>query len=65
LVSGLVWAGWCWFIVREKHCWLTDLGWLKPTNEQAKYVNTILKVRKINYYRLGFFSVTHYLHLLR
>ena len=20
LVSGLVWAGWCWFIVRGKHC---------------------------------------------
>ena len=22
LVSGLVWAGWCWFVMREKHCWL-------------------------------------------
>jgi len=35
LVYGLVWAGWCWFVVREKHCWLAGLGWLKPTNEQA------------------------------
>jgi len=36
LVSELVWAGWCWFIVREKHCWLAGLGWLKPTSEQAE-----------------------------
>jgi len=35
LVSELVWAGWCWFIVRAKHCWLTSLGWLKPTSEQS------------------------------
>ena len=35
LVSGLVWASSCWFIVREKHCWLAGLGWLKPTSEQA------------------------------
>jgi len=35
LVSGLVWAGGCWFGVREKHCWLADLGWLKPTSEQG------------------------------
>ena len=27
--------GWCWFIVRGKHCWLTDKPWLKPTSEQA------------------------------
>jgi len=41
LVSGLVWAGWCWFIVREKHCWLAGLGWLKPTSEQAENSNKI------------------------
>ena len=35
LISGLVWAGWCWFVVREKHCRLASLGWLKPTSEQA------------------------------
>jgi len=35
LVSGLVWTGWCWFIVREKHCSLVGLGWLNPTSEQA------------------------------
>ena len=35
LVSGLIWTGWCWFIVREKHCWLASLGWLKPTNEHG------------------------------
>ena len=35
LVSGLVWAGWCCFVMREKYCWLTGLGWLKPTSEQA------------------------------
>ena len=35
LVSRLVWAGWCWFIVREKHCWLVDFSWLKPTSEQG------------------------------
>ena len=34
LVSGLVWAGWCWLIVRGKHCWLAGLGWLKPISEQ-------------------------------
>jgi len=33
----LVWAGWCWFFVREKHCWLAGLGWLKPTSEQAVF----------------------------
>jgi len=26
LVSGLIWAGWCWFIMREKYYWLADLG---------------------------------------
>jgi len=35
LVSELVWAGWCWFVVREKHCWLVGLGWLKPTSERG------------------------------
>jgi len=35
LVLVLVWAGWCWFFVRGKHCWLAGLGWLKPTSEQA------------------------------
>jgi len=38
-------AGWCWCwfglagvgFFRGKHCWLTGLGWLKPTNEQADY----------------------------
>ena len=29
--------GWCWFVVREKYCWLVDKPWLKPTSEQAKY----------------------------
>jgi len=38
LVLVLVWAGWCWFFVRGKHCWLTGLGWLKPTSEQAEYL---------------------------
>ena len=28
-------SGWCWFIVRGKHCWLADKPWLKPTSEQA------------------------------
>ena len=28
LVLVLVWAGWCWFFVRGKHCWLAGLGWL-------------------------------------
>ena len=37
LVSGLVWADWCWFVVREKYCWLAGLGWLKPTSEQADW----------------------------
>ena len=27
--------GWCWFVVREKHCWLADKPWLKPTSEQT------------------------------
>jgi len=36
LVSGLVWAGWYWFIVKEKYYWLTSLGWLKPTSEQKE-----------------------------
>ena len=37
LMLVLVWAGWCWFSVRGKHCWLAGLGWLKPTSEQAEY----------------------------
>ena len=28
--------GWCWFVVREKHYWLVDKSWLKPTSEQAE-----------------------------
>jgi len=35
LVSGLIWADWCWFVVREKYRWLAGLGWLKPTSKQA------------------------------
>ena len=27
--------GWCWFVVRGKHCWLADKPWLKPTSEHA------------------------------
>jgi len=34
----LVWAGWCWFFVREKHCWLAGFSWLKPTSEQAERI---------------------------
>jgi len=34
--------GWCWFIVREKHCWLTDKPWLKSTSEQVVCSNTII-----------------------
>jgi len=36
-VLVLVWTGWCWFFMRRKYCWLTCLGWLKPTSEQAGY----------------------------
>ena len=36
LVLVLVWAGWCWFFVKEKYYWLVGLGWLKPTSEQAE-----------------------------
>ena len=35
LVSGLVWADWCWFVVREKYCLLAGLSWLKPISEHA------------------------------
>ena len=24
LVSGLIWAVWCWFVGRGKHCWLVE-----------------------------------------
>ena len=27
--------GWCWFVMREKHCWLADKPWLNPTSKQA------------------------------
>ena len=37
LVLVLVWAGWCWFFVRGKHCWLTGFGWLKPTSEHMYF----------------------------
>jgi hypothetical protein len=20
-------GGWCWFVLREKYCWLVDAGW--------------------------------------
>ena len=29
-------SGWCWFLVRGKHCQLADKPWLKPTSEQAE-----------------------------
>ena len=32
-------SGWCWFVVREKHCWPTDKIWLKSTSEHAKNIN--------------------------
>ena len=30
--------GWYWFVVRGKHCIMTDKPWLKPTSEQADYL---------------------------
>jgi hypothetical protein len=27
LFVWLVADGWCWFVVREKYCWLVDDGW--------------------------------------
>jgi hypothetical protein len=29
----LVDDGWCWFIVREKYCWLVAGGWFVPTEK--------------------------------
>ena len=39
-VGSLVgfWAdkpSWCWFIVKEKYCTMTDKLWLKPISEQT------------------------------
>jgi len=34
-------AGLGWLVLvflRGKYCWLADLGWLKPTSEQAEWV---------------------------
>ena len=28
--------GWCWFVVKEKYCWLTDKSWLKPSNDERQ-----------------------------
>jgi len=36
--NSVFWAdklGWCWFVVREKYCNMTDKLWLKPINNQA------------------------------
>jgi len=52
LVLVLVWAGWCWFFVRGKHCWLAGLGWLKPTSEQADsrlWTSQTLKERQLKF----------------
>jgi hypothetical protein len=27
LFVWLVADGWCWFVLREKYCWLVDDGW--------------------------------------
>ena len=35
LVSRLVWTDWCWFIVREKHCWLVE------TNKRTGCMTTV------------------------
>jgi hypothetical protein len=33
-------SNWCWFVVREKHCWMTGWFWLIRSSEQA--VNLIV-----------------------
>ena len=58
LVSGLVWAGWCWFIVREKHCWLAGLSWLKPTSEHAEYQLYTYKFKNISCIRKKTYSLS-------
>ena len=44
MVLVLVWAGWCWFFVREKHYWLAGLGWLKPKSEQADVMVDLIEL---------------------
>jgi hypothetical protein len=53
LFVRLVADGWCWFVLREKYCWLVGDGWFvlrekycwlvadKP-NEQGAYMTTTL-----------------------
>ena len=31
--------GWCWFVVREKHCIMANKPCLKPTSEQADNIS--------------------------
>jgi len=38
--------GWCWFVVREKHCWLVDKSWLKLTSKHAGYLKKKKKEEK-------------------
>jgi len=33
-------SGWCWFVVRGKHCWLADKHWLKPSSVKRLIVWT-------------------------
>ena len=45
-------SGQCWFVMREKHCWLADKPWLKPTSEQAGSDRVIYMQRKLRYHHV-------------
>jgi hypothetical protein len=63
--------GWCWFILREKYCWLVAGGWFalrekycwlvadKPSEQGLKY----LELEQNTYHRQLCFC-THYKSLL-
>ena len=40
---------WCWFVVRDKHCWLADKLWLKPTSEHASFNDCGMKIKYASY----------------
>jgi hypothetical protein len=53
--------GWCWFVLREKYCWLVAGGWFvlrekycwlvadKPSEQGDKVQSTLCKYFKFNF----------------
>jgi hypothetical protein len=63
LFVWLVADGWCWFVLREKYCWLVVGGWFAPREKYCWLVadkpNEQGVMSLLNYRHRGYFRNTY------